>query len=131
MGGHGFGQSGLVQLNADWLSKPTVEGDNWMITQQVARFLVKKTRERVSSADATANSRTEVNIKSYCQNRMKRQHFPIIHDDFSIVEAFSWRSSWLVSANLNFDHQGPADFLARISRPTKPEKCKNGRGTAC
>jgi len=31
MGGHGFGGgSGIIQLNNDYLSKPTVEGDNWM-----------------------------------------------------------------------------------------------------
>lgn len=43
MGGHGFGGgSGLVGLNSDYLSKPTVEGDNWMITQQVAAYLIKK-----------------------------------------------------------------------------------------
>ncbi|RFU30477.1 hypothetical protein B7463_g5880, partial [Scytalidium lignicola] len=34
LGGHGYGgSSGFVQLNRDYLSKPTVEGDNWMITQ--------------------------------------------------------------------------------------------------
>ena len=49
LGGHGFGGgSGLIQLNADYLSKPTVEGDNWMITQQTASYLVK----RMAAAEA-------------------------------------------------------------------------------
>lgn len=48
MGGHGFGgASGLIGLNADYLSKPTVEGDNWMITQQTASYLIKQMAEAV------------------------------------------------------------------------------------
>ncbi|KAL3469712.1 acyl-CoA dehydrogenase/oxidase, partial [Aspergillus californicus] len=43
MGGHGYGGgSGLIQLNNDYLAKPTVEGDNWMITQQTAAYMIKK-----------------------------------------------------------------------------------------
>lgn len=42
-GGHGFGgYSGFIALNADYLSKVTVEGDNWMITLQAARWLLKR-----------------------------------------------------------------------------------------
>jgi len=49
LGGHGFGGgSGLIQLNSDYLSKPTVEGDNWMITQQTASYLIK----RMAAAEA-------------------------------------------------------------------------------
>ena len=50
MGGHGFGGgSGIIPLNNDYLSKPTVEGDNWMITQQTASYLIKRMTETVKN----------------------------------------------------------------------------------
>jgi acyl-CoA oxidase len=95
MGGHGFGGgTGLIQLNNDYLSKPTVEGDNWMITQQVARFLIKKVKEQVEGG-AAAQSQTEQNLKDFIGKRNQTPKFPVLDDDASIVAAFSWRASWL------------------------------------
>lgn len=67
MGGHGYGGgSGLVQLNADYLAKPTVEGDNWMITQQMARYLLKKVDLIVnSSANFAPSNTTEGTLFEY------------------------------------------------------------------
>jgi acyl-CoA oxidase len=45
------GGSGLVDLNAEYLSNPTVEGGSWMITQQVIAHLTKKTSDTVKHPD--------------------------------------------------------------------------------
>ncbi|GAB5592024.1 hypothetical protein Unana1_06924 [Umbelopsis nana] len=43
MGGHGYSAfSGLSDLFASYIPSNTYEGDNWILTQQVARFLVKE-----------------------------------------------------------------------------------------
>ena len=95
MGGHGFGGgTGLVQLNADYLSKPTVEGDNWMITQQAARFLLNKVGDVVRSPSQQGKSQTEANLREY-QARMERPPKSTnLDDDEEISEAFAWRVSF-------------------------------------
>ena len=106
MGGHGFGGgTGLIQLNNDYLSKPTVEGDNWMITQQVARYLIKKMRERLEAPDAEAISRTEQNLQNFCTERHTRPAYDIFDDNMDILKAFNWRASWLVSCFSLIDDQ--------------------------
>ncbi|EXJ53613.1 uncharacterized protein A1O5_13180 [Cladophialophora psammophila CBS 110553] len=92
MGGHGFGGgTGLVQLNADYLSKPTVEGDNWMITQQVARYLIKKFKERAHSLNSHALSQTEEHFKIYIYGQSQEPKFDVLKRDQAIVDAFNWR----------------------------------------
>ncbi|KAH8811029.1 acyl-CoA dehydrogenase/oxidase C-terminal [Xylogone sp. PMI_703] len=95
MGGHGFGGgSGLVQLNSDYLSKPTVEGDNWMITQQVARYLIKKAKEVSSNKKNSSINATEENLREYLQND-QRQVFNVFNDDAAILNAFKRRAAYL------------------------------------
>jgi acyl-CoA oxidase len=95
MGGHGYGGgSGLVQLNADYLSKPTVEGDNWMITQQVARALLKKIREKPWLSSKKALSRTDEYLRRYGDSKVQK-HAALLSDDTSIVEAFECRAASL------------------------------------
>lgn len=97
MGGHGFGGgTGLIQLNNDYLSKPTVEGDNWMITQQVARFLIKKVKDRAENPSARVLSRTEQNLQVFWNNRHEQTSFVVLENDEDILKAFNWRASWLV-----------------------------------
>lgn len=102
MGGHGFGGgTGLIQLNNDYLSKPTVEGDNWMITQQVARFLIKTVKELVEDKKQP-ESGTEKNLKTFldssAQGTSSKPEFDINAEgaagDEAIVKAFAWRASW-------------------------------------
>ncbi|KAI1625631.1 acyl-CoA dehydrogenase/oxidase C-terminal [Exophiala viscosa] len=98
MGGHGYGGgTGLIQLNADYLSKPTVEGDNWMITQQVAKYLIKKVKERAHSLKGQALNKTEENLKDYLYSRTREPNFKVLEDDATLVQAFNWRMSWLAS----------------------------------
>jgi acyl-CoA oxidase len=99
MGGHGFGGgSGLIQLNADYLSKPTVEGDNWMITQQMARYLVKKAElVATTSQRFSPSNRTEVALNAFYQTRSAGQKdFRIYQDDSQLVSAFEHRAASLV-----------------------------------
>ncbi|KAH3964189.1 hypothetical protein HBI26_174300 [Parastagonospora nodorum] len=98
MGGHGFGgRSGLVGLNADYLSKPTVEGDNWMITQQVASYLIKKISEAVKDPHATPKDPTDELFQYYLKNRSHRVPQTVVKDgtidDQAIVEIFQWRAA--------------------------------------
>ncbi|KAF2742569.1 acyl-CoA oxidase [Sporormia fimetaria CBS 119925] len=98
MGGHGFGGgSGLVLINADYLSKPTVEGDNWMITQQVAAYLIKKMTQAVKNPNNKAKDPTDVLFQTYLQTRSSRTPKTIVSssgiDDEAIVDAFQWRAA--------------------------------------
>jgi acyl-CoA oxidase len=98
MGGHGFGGgSGLVGLNSDYLSKPTVEGDNWMITQQVAAYLIKKMTDRVKDPNAAPKDPTDELFQYYLKNREHRIPQTVVKggklDDQSIVEVFQWRAA--------------------------------------
>jgi acyl-CoA oxidase len=102
MGGHGFGgPSGFINLNNDYLSRPTVEGDNWMITQQVARGLIKIVKESLE------NSQSEMQDTSLTADTLKRYlaqkddapvHHVSLEDDNDIVEAFGRRAASLVCA---------------------------------
>lgn len=98
MGGHGYGgATGLVQLNADYLSKPTVEGDNWMITQQVASYLIKRVKERAHSLKSQALNKTDEHLKDFLYSRVRKPKFRVLEDDAELVQAFHWRMAWLVS----------------------------------
>lgn len=94
MGGHGFGGgSGLIQLNNDYLSKPTVEGDNWMITQQTASYLIKR-----MAAAVTSNGKPQDDVEASCREFLaeKPGHKPtdlrIFDDNKHVVLAFYRRS---------------------------------------
>ena len=102
MGGHGFGGgSGLIGLNSDYLSKPTVEGDNWMITQQVAAYLIKKMQHCVQNPDAPSKDPTDELFKHYLQNKDHRIPESYLNlttgaiDDTSIVSIYQWRAAAL------------------------------------
>jgi len=97
LGGHGFGGgSGLIQLNADYLSKPTVEGDNWMITQQTASYLIK----RMAAAEARKGEpqdQVERSCREYLaqRDRLSGSDFKVIESDADIVRAFQRRSRYM------------------------------------
>jgi len=96
MGGHGFGGgTGLIQLNSDYLSKPTVEGDNWMITQQVARFLIKKVGDVIASPQESLTSATEEKLRQYHRDRENFVPLNDLSDAAGLVRAFEQRVSWL------------------------------------
>ncbi|KAG0650551.1 Peroxisomal acyl-coenzyme A oxidase 1 [Hyphodiscus hymeniophilus] len=101
LGGHGYGGgSGLVQLSHDYLAKPTVEGDNWMITQQVAAYLIKKMASAVKLPDSAASDDTDANLKAFIKARENPrttvEYLDILNDDYAIVLAFRTRAASLV-----------------------------------
>ena len=132
MGGHGFhGSSGLVQLNADYLSKPTVEGDNWMITQQTASHLIKKMQGVVERNDKPATDATEELFQRYLKTREYVAEKEVFDDDVAIVEAFAWRAAELVSLTANtisIVHY-TLTSLCRLMKPTPPATSTTPLGT--
>lgn len=97
LGGHGFGGgSGLIQLNADYLSKPTVEGDNWMITQQTASYLIK----RMAAAE-TQRGEPQDEVERSCREYLtgrgscSSNDFKVLKSDVDIIYAFRRRSRYL------------------------------------
>ncbi|OCT44470.1 Peroxisomal acyl-coenzyme A oxidase 1 [Cladophialophora carrionii] len=101
LGGHGYGgYSGLKQLNDDYLSKPTVEGDNWMITQQVAKYLLKAAKSAVAAGPNQQASSTgiEATLRRHFRDTKDRaapEFFDILGDDEAIVRAFDRRTAFL------------------------------------
>lgn len=63
--------SGLVGLNADYLSKSTVEGYNWIITQQVAAYLIKKMESEscMNDSDMPPIDATDALFRTYLDGR--------------------------------------------------------------
>jgi acyl-CoA oxidase len=105
MGGHGFGGgSGLIQLNNDYLSKPTVEGDNWMITQQVAAYLIKKMSAAAKSPNTPGADKIETGFKDFIRSkqdtRLRQVDCDILNRDQDIVKSFELRATALVSPDL-------------------------------
>jgi acyl-CoA oxidase len=108
MGGHGFhGGSGLVQLNADYLSKPTVEGDNWMITQQTASYLVKKMASATKDPFSPPSDSLDALYKTYLKSQSQSSNTQPnpLNTDADILHAFQTRAAALahkayVSRNL-------------------------------
>ncbi|OAG37860.1 hypothetical protein AYO21_07966 [Fonsecaea monophora] len=97
MGGHGFGgDSGMVALNNEYLSKPTVEGDNWMITQQTATYLIKRMSEAIKYPDTPAQEPIDVQFKEFLRARDVVPHtFDIFECDEDLVKAFQHRAAYL------------------------------------
>jgi len=98
LGGHGFHSgSGLVGINNDYLSKPTVEGDNWMITQQVASYLIKKMESIVKRPNSQPKDQVDELFQQYLRDRSHHSSVEIIRngkiDSEAIVDAFRWRAS--------------------------------------
>lgn len=93
-GGHGYSSfAGIGQWYADYLPTATWEGDNYMLTQQVARYMLKSARAVLRGVEPTNDTTA---ILSYF---LKRQDvgaaFDIIGRDEDLVAAFGWRSAFL------------------------------------
>ncbi|GAB1215542.1 hypothetical protein ATERTT37_004733 [Aspergillus terreus] len=99
LGGHGFGGgSGLIQLNNDYLSKPTVEGDNWMISQQTASYIIKKMTTAVGSPNSRYNDELDGQFKEYIRHKQEgKQEYElgILSNDQDIVRSFQLRATAL------------------------------------
>jgi acyl-CoA oxidase len=98
MGGHGFGGgSGMIPLNNDYLSKPTVEGDNWMITQQTASYLIKRMTQVIRKPNETTREPVDVQFRNYIKSSQSTASgaIDILSTDEALVHAFQHRLSYL------------------------------------
>ncbi|KAJ5092903.1 hypothetical protein N7456_008764 [Penicillium angulare] len=98
LGGHGFGGgSGLIELNNDYLSKPTVEGDNWMITQQVASYLIKKMTTAVQAPHTAGSDELDSRFKEFIRNGVSnsRTAYRVLEKDEDIAKGFELRATAL------------------------------------
>lgn len=84
----------MIALNNEYLSKPTVEGDNWMITQQTAAYLIKRMTEVVNNRDLTPTNSVDAQLQAFIQSQKGQQSFSV-DNDFGLVQAFRHRASHL------------------------------------
>jgi acyl-CoA oxidase len=106
LGGHGFSaSSGFITLNNDYHSRPTVEGDNWMITQQVAKGLLKMAKTVVERPASLATSLTSDNLANYWKSKNIPSENVLLDNDMDIVRAFARRAACLVR-NFPGPHRG-------------------------
>ncbi|KAJ5736441.1 uncharacterized protein N7483_001566 [Penicillium malachiteum] len=91
-GGHGYSSySGIGPFYSDYLPTLTWEGDNVMLSQQVARYLLKSARA-VLSGKAADNDTSHI-LRNYINRRDKGASFDILEEDADIVAAFAWRTA--------------------------------------
>jgi acyl-CoA oxidase len=93
-GGHGYSSfSGIGSWYADYLPTTTWEGDNYMLTQQVARYMLKSARS-VLKGNAPDNDTTRI-LSYYLKRQDMGAAFDVIGEDEDLVAAFAWRSAFL------------------------------------
>ncbi|KAJ5266915.1 hypothetical protein N7478_009723 [Penicillium angulare] len=98
LGGHGFGGgSGLIELNNDYLSKPTVEGDNWMITQQAASYLIKRMTVAVQAPNSAGSDELDSRFKEFVRNLVCNNWatYRVLERDEDIARSFELRATAL------------------------------------
>lgn len=93
-GGHGFSSySGIGPWYADYLPTATWEGDNYMLTQQVARYLLKTARQVIDGV-APKNETAEI-LQFYISRKDTGVANDVLNNDADIVRAFAWRTAFL------------------------------------
>ena len=93
-GGHGYSSfSGIGSWYADYLPTLTWEGDNYMLTQQVSRYLLKSARA-VLKGNAADNDTTRI-LKDFKRREDMGAAFDVLGVDSEIVDAFGWRVAFL------------------------------------
>lgn len=93
-GGHGYSSfSGIGTWFADYLPTLTWEGDNYMLTQQVCRYLLKSARA-VLAGTAGDNDTTRI-FRVFLGRRDTGAAFDVLASDTDLVDAFGWRVAYL------------------------------------
>ncbi|BFZ55957.1 hypothetical protein PYCC9005_002998 [Savitreella phatthalungensis] len=99
-GGHGFSMfSGLAHAYQDYLPEVTWEGDNFMLTQQVARYLLKTARYVFGQAGNVKKSVSNPTIE-YLLNYRNDPHFKVkgtIQQGQYLLRLFGHRAAYQVS----------------------------------
>ncbi|EOO01158.1 putative acyl- oxidase protein [Phaeoacremonium minimum UCRPA7] len=98
-GGHGYSSfSGIGTWYADYLPTLTWEGDNYMLTQQVARYLLKSARAVLKSGNlqpSQSDNDTARILKDFKRRQDMGAAFDVLGSDSDIVAAFAWRVAFL------------------------------------
>ncbi|MCJ1465739.1 fatty-acyl coenzyme A oxidase [Pseudocyphellaria aurata] len=93
-GGHGYSSfSGIGSWYADYLPTTTWEGDNYMLTQQVTRYLLKTARS-VIQGNFSGNDTTRI-FQTFLVRRDMGAAFDVLGRDEDLVAAFAWRTAFL------------------------------------
>ncbi|KPI37836.1 Peroxisomal acyl-coenzyme A oxidase 1 [Cyphellophora attinorum] len=94
MGGHGYSSfAGVGSWYADYLPTVTWEGDNYMLTQQVSRYLLKSARA-VLKGNVQDNDTHRI-LSIYLKRQDMGAAFDVLGEDAEIVDAFAWRVAHL------------------------------------
>ncbi|KAL8746215.1 MAG: hypothetical protein Q9190_001734 [Brigantiaea leucoxantha] len=93
-GGHGYSSfSGIGSWYSDYLPTVTWEGDNFLLCQQVARYLLKSARAVLQNKGL--DNDTCIILKNFLDRRDMGAAFDVLGRDEYIVAAFAWRASFL------------------------------------
>ncbi|KAI9271552.1 acyl-CoA dehydrogenase/oxidase [Phascolomyces articulosus] len=123
-GGHGYSMfSGLGMLYQDYLPSTTWEGDNYILTQQTARYLLKTYRNVVSGNAAPSEYNPTVSyLLQYLQNPNAKcpgeTPFDFLNQEM-IISAFGFRAAYgIAKAAESIDKQGRSwnSMLVEINR---------------
>ncbi|TXT06014.1 hypothetical protein VHUM_03775 [Vanrija humicola] len=98
-GGHGYSSySGIGTYYSDYLPTVTWEGDNYMLTQQVSRYLLKTARA-VQKGNAPNNDTSKI-LAHYLNRQTTGAAYDVLNSDQDIVAAFAWRAAFLTFESL-------------------------------
>lgn len=98
-GGHGYSSySGIGTWYSDYLPTVTWEGDNYMLTQQVSRYLLKTARA-VQKGNAPSNDTSKI-LAHYLNRQTTGAAYDVLNSDADIVAAFGWRAAFLTFESL-------------------------------
>ncbi|CEP07812.1 hypothetical protein [Parasitella parasitica] len=126
-GGHGYSMfSGLGQFYQDYLPNVTWEGDNYILTQQTARYLLKTFRNVVAGkAEPSEYNQTVTYLTQYLESP-KAKCSATKPEDFLnpelILSAFGFRAAFgIAQVAEQIDHHGRSwnSMLVEISRISK------------
>lgn len=126
-GGHGYSLfSGLGQFYQDYLPNVTWEGDNYILTQQTARYLLKTFRNVIAGkAESSEHNHTVAYLTQYFQNPKAKcpartpQEF--LNPEL-LLTAFGFRAACgIAKVAEQIDHHGRSwnSMLVEISRISK------------
>jgi len=94
-GGHGYSSfSGIGPWYADYLPSRTFDGENDILGQQVARYLLKSARIVLNGEDTAPNDTTRI-LKQFLSCQETGAAFDILGNDADIVSAYAYRASFL------------------------------------
>ncbi|CDH48764.1 acyl-oxidase [Lichtheimia corymbifera JMRC:FSU:9682] len=126
-GGHGYSLfSGLGQFYQDYLPNVTWEGDNYILTQQTARYILKTLRNVVAGKATQSEHNHTINyLLQYLENPKAKCPAQTAADFLNpelILAAFGFRAAYLAAKLAEqIDHQGRSwnSVLVEINRVSR------------